>query len=122
MEVITLPLSVYSTDVLTQDQIEFVAKRLPQPQASTGRPAYTNLELLPGILKVLRAGCRWRDLDYSGFPSAVTHWRRLRYWQRLGGFDDLFRFLLKLLAKENKLELKTTAIDGTLIQSFAFKE
>lgn len=118
---ITLP-SVYFTDVLTQDQIEFVAKRLPTPYAKTGRPAYTNLELLPGILKVLRSGSRWRDLDYKGFPSAVTHWRRLRFWQALGGFLSLWQYLLKLLLKKGLLKLKTTSIDGTLIQSFAFKE
>jgi transposase len=113
---------VYSTDVLTNIQVEILAKHLPQPQAKTGRPAYTNLELLPGILKVLRAGCRWRDLDYKGYPSYATHWRRLRYWQIKGGFDDLFNYLLKMLNQEDKLELEVTAIDGTLIQSFAFKE
>lgn len=121
LEVITLP-KAYSTDVLSQDQIEFVAKRLPCPNAQTGRPAYSNIELLPGILKVLRSGSRWRDLDDKRCPSAVTHWRRLRYWQKLGGFLDLWQYLLKLLLKKGKLKLKTASIDGTLIQSFAFKE
>lgn len=113
---------MYSTDVLTEDQLEFVAKRLPYPKALTGRPAYTNLELLGGILKVLRSGSRWRDLDMENFPSGVTHWRRLRHWQKKNGFEDLWVYILELLLKEGKLKLKTSSIDGTLIPSFAFKD
>lgn len=118
---IILPLT-YSTDVLTEDQLEFVAKHLPCPKANTGRPTYTNQELLPGILKVLRSGCRWRDLDRKDLPSGVTHWRRLRYWQKQNGFEDLWIYILELLLKEKKLILKTTSIDGTLIPSFNFKD
>jgi len=119
--VIILPLT-YTTDVLTEDQLEFVAKHLPQLKADTGRPAYTNQELLPGILKVLRSGSRWRDLDTKDYPSGVTHWRRLRYWQEKNGFEDLRVYILELLLKEGKLILKTSIIDGTLIPSFAFKD
>jgi len=119
--VIILPLT-YTTDVLTQNQLEFVAKHLPQPRADTGRPAYTNLELLPGILKILRSGSRWRDLDRKDLPSGVTHWRRLRYWQEQNGFEDLWVYILGLLLKEEKLMLKTSSIDGTLVPSFAFKD
>lgn len=118
---IILPNS-YSTDVLSQSQLQFLAKRLPQPKCSTGRPAYSNLELISGILKVLRSGCRWRDLDNKDFPSGVTHWRRLRFWQRQNSFEDLWVFILELLLKEKKLILKTSSIDGTLIPSFAFKD
>lgn len=118
---IILPLT-YTTDVLTQDQLEFVAKHLPQLKANTGRPAYTNQELLPGILKVLRSGSRWRDLDTKDYPSGVTHWRRLRYWQKQNGFEDLWVYILELLLKDGKLVLKTSSIDGTLIPSFAFKD
>lgn len=107
---------------MTDDQLGFVAKKLPGPHAQTGRPAYTNLELLPGILKVLRSGCRWRDLDQEGFPSGITHWRRLRFWQKCKGFVMLWHQLLKLLVKGTKLTAETAAIDGTLIPSFAFQD
>lgn len=113
---------MYSTDVLSDEQLEFVAKRLPQPEAITGRPAYTNLELLGGILKVLRSGSRWRDLDLKDYPSGVTHWRRLRYWQKKNGFENLWVYILELLLRTGKLALKTSSIDGTLIPSFAFKD
>lgn len=118
---IILPLT-YSTDVLTEDQLEFVAKHLPFPKADTGRPAYINQELLPGILKILRSGSRWRDLDRKDLPSGITHWRRLRYWQRQNGFEDLWIYILEILLKEKKLKPKVASIDGTLIPSFNFKE
>jgi transposase len=112
----------WSTDVLTQYQLAFVARHLPQPAASTGRPAYTNLELLPGILRVLRSGCRWRDLDQPGRPSGVTHWRRLRFWKQRRHFKLLWKRLLDILVMGKRLDLSLLCIDGTLIPSPAFEE
>lgn len=113
---------IYPTDVLTETQLTFVAAKLPQPHAQTGRPAYTNLELLPGILKVLRSGCRWRDLDLPGYPDGVTHWRRLRYWQRRQRFVPLWHHILRLLTKTRTLKPSHLSLDGSLFTSFAFQE
>lgn len=95
---------------------------MPQPQADTGRKAYTNRQLLPGILKVLRSGCRWRDLNLPGYPDGSTHWRRLQFWKRKHHFKSVWELLLRLLNRNKKLALDTVSIDGSLIQSFAFKE
>ena len=107
---------------MSENELEFVATHLPQPDSHTGCPPYTNQELLPGILKVLRSGSRWRDLDRPDCPSGVTHWRRLRFWQRTQGFVSLWELLLKLLFEQEKLELQISCIDGTLVPSFAFEE
>ena len=104
----------------------FIAQQLPSPKATTGRPAYSNQELLPGILRVLRSGCRWRDLNLPGYPDGSTHWRRLRLWRKGLHFRWLWRRILRMLGEQNPQEkekrLKRFAIDGTLLQSFAFKE
>ncbi len=77
----------YPADLLSPRQLAFIAERLPEPpHASTSRPRYANREVLPGIQRVLRSGCRWRDLDRPGSPSGVTHWGRLRYWHLRTGF------------------------------------
>lgn len=115
----TLPKTNFS-DVLNPKQLEFLAGKLPQPKALTGRPAYSNLELLPGILKVLRSGCRWRDLDGSGFPSGVTHWRRLRFWQEKVSLKPVWRLLLALLAKIKLVSLAVVKLDGSLVPSYGF--
>lgn len=108
------------SEVLSERQQEFLASQLPQPQASTGRPAYSNSDLLPGILKVLRSGCRWRDLDYSGLPSGVTHWRRLRFWQEEASLWPVWKLLLSLLAKVKQVNLGIIKLDGTLVPSYQF--
>jgi transposase len=112
-----------STDVLTPRQLAFIAERLPEPpQAPTGRPHYTNHELLPGILRVLRSGCRWRDLDRPGSPSGVTHWRRLRFWHRRTGYRKVWRTLLNFLVQGKRLDRSLISLDGTLIPSQEFRE
>jgi transposase len=112
----------YTTDVLAQEQIEFIAQQLPSPKATTGRPAYSNQELLPGILRVLRSGCRWRDLNLPGYPDGSTHWRRLRLWRKGLHFRRLWQRILKLLDEQNPQEkamrLKRFSIDGTLLLDF----
>src|SRR5215208_3451678 len=112
-----------SCDVLSPRQLAFLADRLPEPpRARTGRPAFSNRDLLPGILRVLRSGCRWRDLDRSGSPSGVTHWRRLRYWHKRKGYRQVWRTLLNLLAQCKRLDRSLVSLDGTLIPSQEFTE
>jgi transposase len=78
--------------------------------------------LLPGILRILRSGCRWRDLDLPGYPSGVTHWRRLQFWKRRKYFRALWELLLRQLTSSKLLALQTISIDGTLIESFEFAD
>ena len=112
-----------SSDVLSPRQLAFLADRLPEPpRARTGRPAYSNRDLLPGILRVLRSGCRWRDLDRSGSPSGVTHWRRLRYWHKRKGYRQVWRTLLNLLVQSKRLDRSLVSLDGALIPSQEFAE
>src|SRR5262252_6437795 len=113
----------YPTDVLTEIQLAFVASHLPEPANVLGRPAYTNRQLLPGILRVLRSGCRWRDLDLPGYPSGVTHWRRLKFWRRKQQLALLFRSLLKTFTfSQNSVNLRLVSLDATLIPSYGFKD
>jgi transposase len=117
-----MPVSL-STDVLTPWQLTFIAERLPEPPCPTrGRHPYSNQELLPGILRVLRSGCRWRDLDRPGSPSGVTHWRRFRYWHRKKGYRQVWRTLLNLLVQSKRLDRSLVSLDGTLIPSQEFTE
>lgn len=126
MNNLQFPAKPYQTDVLTDGQLAFIAQKLPQPNATTGRPAFSNMDLLPGILRVLRSGCRWRDLNLPGYPDGSTHWRRLRLWRKGQNFRFLWRKLLHLLEEKTNNEVgeqvKRLNIDGTLLQSFAFRE
>src|ERR687890_542650 len=115
--------SVLSSDVLTPRQLTFIAERLPEPPcALRGRRPYSNQAPLPGILRVLRFGCRWRDLDRPGHPSGVTHWRRLRYWYRRRGYRKVWHTLLNFLLQGKRLDRSLISLDGTLIPSQEFTE
>src|SRR5829696_7238860 len=115
--------SLPASDILTPRQLAFIAERLPEPPcAPRGRRPYSNQELLPGILRVLRSGCRWRDLDRPGHPSGVTHWRRLRYWHRRRGYRRVWRALLNILVQSKRLDRSLISLDGTLIPSQEFTE
>jgi transposase len=112
----------YHTDVFTSRQLAFIAERLPEPpQAPTGRPHYSNRELLPVILRVLWSGYRWRDLDQPGSASDVTHWRRLRY-RRRQGYRRVSRTLLNLLVQGKRVHRSLVSLDGTLIPRQEFME
>src|SRR5215213_4804773 len=112
-----------SSDVLTPRQLTFIAERLPEPPCPPrGRRPYTNQELLPGILRVVRSGCRWRDLDRPGSPSGVIHWRRLRYWHRRRGYRRVWHTLLNILVQSKRLDRSLVSLDGALIPSQEFTE
>lgn len=58
---------IQSTDGLTSRRHAFIAERLPEPpQAPTGRPHYSNRDLLPGT------GVRCRPRSLNGFSEPVS--------------------------------------------------
>lgn len=71
---------------------------------------------------MLRSGCRWRDLNLPEYPDGVTHWRRFRFWNKKKGFRHTWNLVLRLLDKQQKLQKQRVSIDGSLMQSFAFKD
>src|SRR5262249_963361 len=86
-----------------EKQLEFIASHLPEPLAANGCPAYSNRELLPGILKLQHSECRCRDLYSPYCTHETTHWRRLQFWKRKRHFRNLWELLLKLLHKQKLL-------------------
>lgn len=101
------------------DQWQKLEPRLPKvaPGKKGGRPWQDNRQVLEGILWVLRSGARWRDLP-ERYPSPATCWRRLRLWEDLGIWLDVWRALLAELDERQYLDWEETFADG----SFALAE
>lgn len=59
-------------------------------------------------------------MDFPSFPSGVTHWRRLKYWQEKACLWPIWKLLLRLLANENRVDISTVKLDGTLVPSYQF--
>lgn len=111
------------TFYLTETQYRWLAAALPQPQATTGRPAIANHSLLGGIIYVLKTGCRWEDIPVSlcgHHPSSC--WRRFNWWRRRRSFVLTWQKLLAMLKQAGQLALQVGNLDGTLIPSPAFAD
>jgi hypothetical protein len=77
--------AILSTDVLTPRQLAFIAERLPEPpQAPTGRPHYSNHDLLSGILPELAKTAEPTLLADKGYDSL-----RFRQFVQDQGFRPL---------------------------------
>ena len=86
----------------------------PKPAGGRGRPRADDRACLEGILLVLRAGLRWRDLPPE-VPSGPTCWRRLEAWQAAGCFEDAWAAALDSLAARGRLKARELSIDGSFV-------
>lgn len=57
-----------------------------------------------------------------GFPSGVTHWRRLQFWERKSHLWILWRLTLSTLFRLGLIDLSRSVLDGTLVSSFSFHQ
>jgi transposase len=57
-----------------------------------------------------------------GYPDGVTHWRRLRFWMKHEGYIRVWKILLRLLYKQKHCQKELLSLDGSVIESFAFKD
>jgi transposase len=99
---------------LKDEQWKKIEPFLPKTAAGAkgGRPWQDNRQVLEGILWVLKSGARWRDLP-SWYPSPSTCWRRLRLWEELGIWLDIWRTLLAELDEHQYLDWEETFADGS---------
>jgi transposase len=110
------------TFYLVPQQYQWLAQALPTPVAKT-KPPVTNEELLGGILFVLKTGSRWQDIPSTICPhDPSTCWRRLSFWRSRGALVGTWREVLGLLDRQGKVDLSLGALDGSLVQSPAFKD
>jgi transposase len=107
------------TSFLKDEQWEKLEPLLPKtaPGKRGGRPWRDNRKVLVGILWVLNSGACWRDLP-ARYPSSAKCWRRLRLWEDLGIWLDIWRVPLAELDERQYLDCEEAFADG----SFASKK
>jgi transposase len=103
--------------VLTDEQWERIAPHLPEhaPSPKGGRPRADDRECLEGILWLLRAGARWRDIPLD-LPSGSTCWRRLQEWSGEGVLEDIHALLIEELGEQGALDFEELLADATFIR------
>ena len=75
-----------------------------------GRARRDDRQVLEGILWVLRAGARWKDLPKE-FPPYQTCHDRFTDWVDGGTLDAILRALLADLLERGKIDLSEAFID-----------
>lgn len=100
--------------ILTDEQWAKIEPLIPKhrPHPKGGRPRRSDRECLEGILWIARSGARWKDLP-DCFPSPATCWRRLRDWEEMGVFKDLWRAFLDELDEVGLVQWDEVFVDGT---------
>jgi transposase len=103
-----------TTPLLKDDQWLKLDPLLPTmpPGKKGGRPWRNNRQVLEGILWVLKTGARWRDLP-ERYPSPSTCWRRLKLWEEMDIWLDIWRALLAQLDEQQYLMWEETFADGS---------
>jgi len=84
------------------------------PTRAGGRPPIPPRPCLEGILWVLRAGARWKDLPQH-FPSYATCWRRLQDWTEAGLWPVLWKRLIQLADDLKQLDWRYLVADGSFV-------
>lgn len=102
------------TVTLTDQQWNLIADlfRWTPPAAQGGRPRIHPRDCLEGILWVLVAGARWKDLP-KAYPSKATCHRRFVEWMQDGRLLKLWQRLLKITDAQTPIDLSETFADGT---------
>jgi transposase len=104
--------------VLTDEQWSRLEARLPKhpPAPKGGRPWISDRECLEGILWLLRAGSRWRDIP-GDLPSGSTCWRRLQEWAGEGILEEIQALLIEELDERGALDFDELLADATFIRA-----
>jgi transposase len=105
-----------STPLISDTLWELVAPLLPPEPAKPkgGRPRIiTDRAALTGIVVVLKSGIPWEMLPQEmGCGSGMTCWRRLRSWQRRGGWKKLLHALLQRVGQEEGIDWEHCCVDS----------
>jgi transposase len=107
-------LAFMGTTELTDEQWQRLQPLLPPHRERRGRPRADDRKTLNGILYVLRTGCRWQDVPRK-YGSPTTCWRRLRAWEQDGTWENIWRSMLALLDKHERLEWSRAFLDGSFV-------
>lgn len=104
--------------ILTEDQINWLCERIPDPIISPegGRPTADKRDVIRGIFWVLDNGAKWKDLPRRfGSKSTVHRW--FKKWVEAGVFERLMRDAGRCVEQRDGYKLYECYIDGTFIKA-----
>ena len=102
------------TRFINNDQWKLLEPLLPKAKRSAkgGRPPIENLEVLEGILWVLRTGAPWKDMP-PRYPPYQTCHRWFQTWVRQGVFKQILTELGEDLYRRGAIDIRESIIYGS---------
>jgi len=83
-----------------------------------GRKPVSDMNVLTGILFVLKTGIGWEDLPKEmGCGCGMTCWRRLRDWQKAGVWDKIHHTLLNKLHQAEQIDFSRAIVDSSSVRA-----
>ncbi len=113
---------------LNEKQWDMLEPLLPiQNFKKGGRPRADDRTTLNGILWVLKTGAQWSEMPKE-YGSYVTCWRRLKKWEEDETWVRIWKRLLAILDKKDRINWAISFLDGSFVpakrgaQSWAHEE
>ena len=103
-------------DDLTDGEWQLIEHLIPKSIARTGRPANDRRLMLDGILWILSAGTRWRQLDSRFGPYQTVHAYFTR-WRRDGVLARIVEALQVDLDKMGLIDWNLWCVDGSNVRA-----
>lgn len=79
------------------------------PHGRPGKPRVDDRRVISGILHVLKAGCRWRDVP-AAYGPPTTIYNRFNRWSRRGIWQRMFEAIAATGAVPPELSLDSTHV------------
>ena len=103
---------------LTDEQLDWLAERIPDPVISPkgGRPPANKRRVVRGIFWMLDNGAKWKDLPRRfGSKSTVHRW--FQTWVRDGVFEQIMRDAGRCIEERDGYRLYECYVDGTFAKA-----
>lgn len=98
---------------LSDKQWNLIQPLLPKQDFSRGgRPRADDRKTIDGIVWILSTGAQWDEVP-AKYGSGKTCWERFNKWKKEGVWKKIWKELLVILDKENKITWEISYLDGT---------
>ena len=103
-------------DELWERIVPLLPPRKPHP-LGCHNPRVPDRAAMDAILFVLRAGCQWEALDYTGICKKSSAHRRFQEWEQAGVFAKLWKLGLQEYHHLRGIEWRWQAMDGAMTKA-----
>lgn len=108
---------------VSEELWEVIEPLLPEPPPrryqNAGRKRIDDRKALTAILFVLQSGIPWEMLPKEMGCSGMTAWRRLKFWQDAGVWEQLHQTLLGRLRSVDGIDFSRVVVDSSSIKAVA---